>query len=247
MPVRDLPAVPEHVAIIMDGNGRWAKQRKKPRFVGHRAGRKTVERIIQAAAEAGVSTLSLFAFSTENWTRPVAEVNLIMSLMQSSVIDEAERLKAEDIRLRVLGSHAQLPEKLVESLQWAEEITADCQRMQVVFAINYSGHWSLLETARNLARQVQNGELRAEEISDCDYRMARPMPDLPPVDLLIRSSGENRISNFFLYELAYAELYFTERLWPDFGAEDFQAALEDYARRDRRFGGLNVHDAKEEK
>lgn len=231
--------VPAHVAIIMDGNGRWAKARKKPRFAGHRAARDSVKKIIRAAARAGVSTLSLFAFSTENWARPSSEVAMIMDMIEHDILDQAEKLRDENIRLRILGSRKGLAATLCEKLDRAERLTARCDFMQVVFAINYSGRWSILEAAKRLAEEIGNGRLSAEKITGSAFEAARPMPDLPPVDFLIRSSGELRLSNFHLWESAYAELYFTRTLWPDFDETEFTEAIAAYRLRNRRYGGLS--------
>lgn len=233
----ELSAVPAHVAVIMDGNGRWAKQRMQPRSFGHRAGRKSVDKIVAAAVQAGVGTLTLFAFSTENWNRPAAEVELIMDVIRRSITEESQHLKAQNIRMRILGSRERLSEEMCRQFDAAEALTADCTGMQLIFALNYSGQWEILQTCRNLLAQAQAGEL-SEELSLQDFEAARPIADLPPVDLLIRSSGEMRISNFLLWELAYAELYFTETLWPDFDEQEFQRALAAYAQRERRFGAL---------
>lgn len=233
----ELSAVPAHVAVIMDGNGRWAKQRMQPRSFGHRAGRKSVDKIVAAAVQAGIDTLTLFAFSTENWNRPAAEVELIMDVIRRSIAEESQRLKAQNIRMRILGSRERLSEEMCRQFDAAESLTADCTGMQLIFALNYSGQWEILQTCRNLLVQAQAGGL-SEELSLQDFEAARPIADLPPVDLLIRSSGEMRISNFLLWELAYAELYFTETLWPDFDEQEFQRALAAYAQRERRFGAL---------
>lgn len=230
---------PRHVGIIMDGNGRWAKERGKPRSFGHKVGRNSVDKVVRAAAQAGVDTLSLFAFSTENWSRPKAEVQLIMELIQRNLTSEAEKLAKQNIRMTVLGERAGLPEKVQREIASAEASTAHCSGMKVVLALNYSGHWAMLETVKNLARLVQQGELSIDAITTADFEAARPMPDLPPVDLLIRSSGEMRISNYHLWEMAYAELYFTDTLWPDFDEVEFMKALAAYQARERRFGGVN--------
>lgn len=233
------PAAPHHVAIIMDGNGRWAKQRHQPRTFGHKVGKNSVDKVVRAALFAGVKTLSLFAFSTENWTRPKAEVQLIMELIQRSIIEEAGRMKAQGIRMRILGNREGLSDRLNKQIIEAEMLTQDCKRMEVIFALNYSGHWAILDTVKRLAQQVANGELRPEDITELTYNAARPMADLPPVDLLIRSSGEMRISNFHLWESAYAEMYFTDVLWPDFDEAEFTKAIAVYQQRDRRFGGVS--------
>lgn len=231
--------IPKHVAVIMDGNGRWAKQKMQPRGFGHRAGRKSVDKIVAAAVNAKIETLTLFAFSTENWNRPAAEVELIMDVIERSIVEESQRLKAQNIRMRILGSRQRLSEKMCRQFDMAEQLTAECSGMQLIFALNYSGQWEILQTCRNLLQQqAQTGQV-IHDLSAAEFEAARPMPDLPPVDLLIRSSGEMRISNFLLWELAYAELYFTDTLWPDFDEAEFQRALDAYARRERRFGALH--------
>lgn len=229
--------IPSHVAIIMDGNGRWAKNRLQPRSFGHRAGRKSVDKVVRCALEAGVDTLSLFAFSTENWARPQNEIDFIMDIIQRSIANEAKNLKAQNVRMRILGSRDKLSAQMCQQFDEAEALTADCSGMQLIFALNYSGHWSVLETAKHLAKQAQQGK-NPDEFTYADYEQSRPMPDMPMVDLLIRSSGEMRISNFHLWEMAYAELYFTNVLWPDFDEAEFQRALNSYQQRDRRFGGV---------
>lgn len=226
--------LPEHVAIIMDGNGRWAKQRGRPRVFGHRAGRDTVEQIVSHCRKAGIPWLSLFAFSTENWRRPQAEVSILMDLMLSSLQEKWRQMSDNGIRLHFLGSRVGLSPKLAAAMDEVEAQTASNTALNVVFAINYSGQWAIVETARNLVRAGI-----AADLIDADAFVAhRPLPTMPPVDLLIRTSGEMRISNFHLWEMAYAEMVFCDALWPDFTAADFDAALAQYIARDRRYGGL---------
>lgn len=224
--------VPAHVAIIMDGNGRWAQKRRRPRVMGHRAGRDAVERCVEACAEAGISVLTLFAFSTENWQRPQDEVNILMDLMSRALREYVPKLLENQVRLRVLGNREQLSHGLRDEIAAAESKTANCERMDLVLALNYSGRWALLEAARTAQHQGISLD------SEAALQACLPQPHLPPVDLLIRTSGEMRISNFLLWELAYAELYFTDTLWPDFDANDLNTALSAYAARDRRFGRL---------
>lgn len=228
-PVESIPA---HVAIIMDGNGRWAQQRRRPRVLGHRAGRNSVERCVEAAADAGVKTLTLFAFSTENWLRPEDEVATLMDLMIRTFRSYVPKLIKNDVRLSVLGDRSRLSAALQQEIATAEAKTAGCTRMDLVLALNYSGRWALLEAARNAQR---SGIALTDEAA---FQACLPEPHLPPVDLLIRTSGEMRLSNFLLWEVAYAELYFTDTLWPDFDAQDLQAALAAYGGRERRFGAL---------
>lgn len=234
MTSRDAASLPAHIAVIMDGNGRWAKQRGRPRVFGHRAGRDTVERVVALSREKGIAWLSLFAFSTENWQRPGAEVSILMDLMLSSLNEKWRQMADNGIRLHFLGERAGLSAKLVAAMEEAEAATADNTALNVVFAINYSGQWAMVETARNLLR----AGLAPDAVDAQTFAEHRPLPAMPPVDLLIRTSGEMRISNFHLWEMAYAEMVFCDALWPDFSASDFEAALLQYAARERRYGGV---------
>ena len=226
-------ALPAHLAIIMDGNGRWAKQRGRPRVFGHRAGRDSVEKVVAWCRAQGIPWLSLFAFSTENWRRPGAEVSVLMDIMLSSLQEKWREMAEQDIRLHFLGERSALSPKLIAAMQEAETCTADNRALNVVFAINYSGQWAMLETARNLLR----AGLRPENVDAQTFAAHRPLPEMPEVDLLIRTSGEQRISNFLLWQASYAEFYFTPVLFPDFDKACFDEALAEYARRDRRMGG----------
>lgn len=238
----DATSVPAHVAVIMDGNGRWAKQRFRPRVFGHKAGRSSVDRIVTACAKAGVKTLSLYAFSTENWIRPEKEVSALMALIENAIREEAEKMYRHDIRLQVIGNRQRLSDSLNRAIAEAEAMTAACRTMDVVLAINYSGHWAIAETAKRIAALAASGKINPEQIDEQFFHAHRPLPEFPPVDLLIRSSGEMRISNFHLWELAYAELYFTDVLWPDFDEAALQEAFAAYHKRNRRFGGLCEED-----
>lgn len=232
----DAALLPAHIAIIMDGNGRWAKQRGRPRVFGHHAGRNTVERVVALSREKGIAWLSLFAFSTENWRRPRAEVSILMDLMLSSLHEKWRQMADHGIRLHFLGDRSELSPKLIAAMDEAETQTAGNTALNVVFAINYSGQWAMVETARNLLRAgLDPNAVDAQTFAD-----HRPLPTLPPVDLLIRTSGEMRISNFHLWEMAYAEMVFCDTLWPDFGTHDFEAALAQYANRERRYGGVKA-------
>lgn len=227
-------ALPAHLAIIMDGNGRWAKQRGRPRVFGHRAGRDSVEKVVAWCRAQGIPWLSLFAFSTENWRRPGAEVSVLMDIMLSSLQEKWREMAEQDIRLHFLGERSALSPKLIAAMQEAETCTADNRALNVVFAINYSGQWAMLETARNLLR----AGLRPENVDAQTFAAHRPLPEMPEVDLLIRTSGEKRLSNFHLWEMAYAEMVFCEVLWPDFGEAELTAALAQYGQRERRYGGI---------
>lgn len=240
----DATPAPAHVAVIMDGNGRWAKRRFRPRAFGHKAGRSSVDRIVTACAKAGVKTLSLYAFSTENWTRPEKEVAALMTLIESAIREEADKMYRHGIRLQVIGNREGLSDSLNLAIDEAEKMTAACCNMNVVLAINYSGHWAIAETAKRIAALAVAGEIDLAKINEQVFHANRPLPEFPPVDLLIRSSGEMRISNFHLWELAYAELYFTDVLWPDFDEIALQQAFAAYHKRNRRFGGLCEEDNK---
>ncbi len=227
-------AVPQHIAIIMDGNGRWAQQRRRPRVFGHQVGRENVDRIVALCSGLGVKTLSLFAFSCENWQRPAAEVALLMQLIKKAIDDSRDKLHRENVRVQVLGERANLSAELQDSIARIEAHTAANDGLQLVLAINYSGQWEILETCRRLLAAGLNPEaLQAET-----FNQYRPLPALAPVDLLIRTSGEQRLSNFYLWGAAYAELYFCESYWPDFGEEQLRAAIGAYNQRQRRFGAL---------
>jgi undecaprenyl diphosphate synthase len=227
---------PRHVAIVMDGNGRWAKQRLLPRSAGHREGVKAVQRVVKACLQRGVEVLTLFAFSSENWRRPEKEVNLLMELFLTTLRSELRRLRDSNVRLRFIGEHSVLPLALQEWIKRAEAQTAVNTGLTLVIAANYGGRWDMTQAACQLVREAQEGRLNADE-SSCKQVQARLcLHDLPEPDLFIRTGGEQRISNFLLWQLAYTELYFTERLWPDYDAGDFEAACLSFARRQRRFG-----------
>ena len=228
--MENLYKIPHHVAIIMDGNGRWAKRRGFPRVYGHREGAKRVEEIIETAREVGIKWLSVFAFSTENWGRPQEEVDAIMSLLVEYINQKVPYLVERDIRLRFIGRIGELPDMIKNCVEEGETVTNQCKSMNFVVALNYSGKAELID-AMNKAlkdgREIKNGE---------DLRKYFYIPEMPDPDLLIRTSGEKRISNFMLWQTAYTEFYFTEVLWPDFDKEEFLKALYDYQSRERRFG-----------
>ncbi len=228
--------VPRHVAIIMDGNGRWAKKRMMPRIAGHRAGVESVRTIVQACTRAGVQVLTLFAFSSENWRRPEKEVGLLMELFLTALQRETKKLSSNNVRLRVIGDRSRFPEKLQRAIADSEESTRNNTGLILVVAANYGGRWDITHATRQLAQQVEAGHLRAEAISEEHIRSHVSLADLPEPDLFIRTGGEQRISNFLLWQLAYTELYFTDTLWPDFNEDAFQQALDSFASRQRRFG-----------
>lgn len=223
--------VPRHVAIIMDGNGRWAKARGLPRAAGHKAGAEAARRALRAAGEAGVECLTLYAFSSENWRRPEAEINDLMGLLRFYLKAELGSLHREGIRLKILGNHRAFKPDVAALIDEAVERTAANTRMTLAIALNYGARQELVRAARAL---VEDGR----EVSEDALDAALDTAELPPLDLLIRTSGEHRLSNFLLWQAAYAELLFLDTLWPDFDEAAMQAALDDFARRERRFGGL---------
>ncbi len=230
------PRLPRHVAIIMDGNGRWAQRRMLPRHAGHRAGVKSVRTVVEQCAKRGIEVLTLFAFSSENWARPQTEVSLLMELFMGALRGEVKRLQQNRVRLRIIGERLAFSEKLQQRIEETERLTADNDGLLLQIAANYGGRWDITEAARRLAQAVRDGELRLEEISEGALARVLSFPDCPDPDLFIRTGGDQRISNFLLWQSAYSELYFTDRLWPEFDEAEFNRALDDFARRQRRFG-----------
>ncbi|MCC7298949.1 MAG: isoprenyl transferase [Bacteroidia bacterium] len=228
--------IPEHVAIIMDGNGRWAKSKGHLRLFGHRHGVKTVREIIEAASEIGVKYLTLYAFSTENWNRPQSEVNGLMELLVETIKDETHTLIDKNIRLKTIGNIAQLPDKCNKQLHETVEATKNGNRMTLILALSYSGRWDIIEAVKKIASDVKDGKTLPENINESTLNSALNTGEFPNPDLLIRTSGEQRISNFLLWEIAYSEIHFSHVLWPDFTREDFYKAILDYQSRERRFG-----------
>jgi len=231
-------AVPRHVAIIMDGNGRWAKARGLPRSAGHRAGAEAARKALRAAGEAGVECLTLYAFSSENWRRPAAEISDLTGLLRFYVQRELESLHKEGIRLTILGDHTAFEADVAALVDRAVAKTAANDKMTLAIALNYGARNELVQAMRRLADQVAAGTLAAADIDEQKIEAALDTHDLPPLDLLIRTSGEQRLSNFLLWQAAYAELLFVDTLWPDFDGDTMRAALAEYARRERRYGGL---------
>ena len=230
--------LPEHVAIIMDGNGRWAAARGGSRADGHRQGAEAVRRTVRAAREVGVRNLTLYAFSAQNWQRPAAEVAELMRLLQRFVLEERAELNANGIRLVTIGDPARLPLFVRGPLAALVEATRANRGMTLCLALSYGGRESIVRAAQRLARAAAAGRLRPEAITEDHVGRALDTRMLPPPDLIIRTSGEQRLSNFFLWEAAYAELYFTDVMWPEFGRDDLLAALDAFSRRQRRFGRL---------
>ena len=229
---------PHHVAIIMDGNGRWAKARGLPRVAGHRRGADAVRRVIRGAGELGIPVLTLFAFSTENWTRPADEVSDLMGLLRHYLRHELEELGRNGARLRVIGERSQLAPDIVSDIADAEQRTRSSTRIDVNICINYGSRDEIVQATRNLARKVASGELAPEKIDEGLFERELLTAGVPDPDLLIRTSGEQRISNFLLWQCAYAELVFVDTLWPDFGKEHLERAITEFRRRERRYGGV---------
>ncbi|PJI44050.1 MAG: di-trans,poly-cis-decaprenylcistransferase [Rhizobium sp.] len=233
-------AVPEHVAIIMDGNGRWANARGLPRTFGHRKGVEAVRETVRAAAEAGVRYLTLFAFSSENWRRPEAEINDLFGLLKTFIRRDLAELHRENVRIRIIGDRTSLREDIRSLLFEAEETTRGNSSLTVVIAFNYGSRDEIARAAASLAAEVAAGRLKASDINAQMIDERLDTADIPDPDLIIRTSGEERLSNFLLWQAAYAELMFVPDLWPDFTREVFFAALERFSARDRRFGGLSA-------
>ncbi len=229
--------VPRHVAIIMDGNGRWAKRRGLPRAAGHRAGAEAVRGAVRAAADLGVEALTLYAFSSENWKRPEDEVRDLMGLLRLYLRREMKALHEQNVRIRFIGEHESLGADIRALMDEARLLTAANTGLNLVLAINYGARREIVGAARKLAEAVARDALSPEEITEERFAAALSLPDLPDPDLVIRTSGEQRLSNFLLWQAAYAELLFLDILWPDFTEESFRAAVAEYARRERRFGG----------
>lgn len=230
------PDNPRHVAIIMDGNNRWARKRFMPGVAGHRAGVDAVRAVIEVCAEEGVEVLTLFAFSSENWSRPEDEVGALMELFLRALRREVRKLSENGIRLRLIGDRSRFSAELQRAMADAETLTADGQRMTLVVAANYGGKWDMAQAARELAIDAAAGRLDASAISEDDFQSRLSTAEWPLPDLCIRTGGERRISNFLLWQLAYAELYFSDLYWPDFKHEAMRGALADFASRQRRFG-----------
>jgi len=228
--------LPRHIAIIMDGNGRWAKKRALPRVIGHEYGVKSVRTIAESAAKLGVKFLTLYTFSTENWNRPALEVKAIMALLVKTIRKEVATLQKNNIRLRTIGNIKALPTDAYNELQEAMALTANNTAMDLVLALNYSARWDIVQATQSIAEQVKQGVLSSDQINETVISQALNTGILPEPELLIRTSGEFRISNFLLWEMAYSEFYFTDIYWPEFDEEAFYKAIIDYQKRERRFG-----------
>jgi undecaprenyl diphosphate synthase len=232
----DPSRLPAHVAIIMDGNGRWAKQKGKLRVFGHQSGVLSVRETVEAAAELGIKYLTLYAFSTENWNRPKFEVNALMELLVGTIRKETKTLTNNDIRLQAIGDTESLPKSCKRELTEAIELTASNKRMTLVLALSYSSKWEIINAVKQISARVAAKEISPDDINESLFNSFLCTADFPDPELLIRTSGEQRISNFLLWQIAYSELYFTEKMWPDFRKEDLYEAILDFQGRERRFG-----------
>lgn len=230
--------LPGHIAIIMDGNGRWAKQRMLPRIVGHREGVKRVREIVRACGELGISYLTLYTFSAENWSRPQEEVKHLMGMLEHLLRDELDELDRNNVRFEAIGRIAELPQKVQDGIRNMRERLASNTGLVLVLALNYGGRQEIVDMAREAARVVKSGEISVDAIDTDTLGSFQYMPELPEPDLLIRTGAERRISNFLLWQLTYSELYFTDLMWPEFTTDRLKEALRDYADRERRFGRI---------
>ncbi|RNF81708.1 polyprenyl diphosphate synthase [Montanilutibacter psychrotolerans] len=237
MPSDSAPAhVPRHLAVIMDGNGRWAERRRRPRIIGHRAGARAVNTCIDFCLQHGIRALTLFAFSSENWGRPEEEVGGLMKLFLNALEREVDELDRRGVRVRFIGERERFSAPITRQMDAAEARTAGNTRLDLTIAASYGGRWDITQAARSLARDVAAGKLRPEDIDESAMSARMTLADLPPPDLFIRTGGDTRISNFLLWQLAYTELWFTEALWPELDAATLRRAIDDFARRERRFG-----------
>jgi undecaprenyl diphosphate synthase len=234
--VKSSGSLPQHIAIIMDGNGRWAKDKGNVRLFGHKAGVESVRDITESCAQLGVKHLTLYAFSTENWDRPSAEVSGLMNLLVNSLQNEAERLQRNNIRLVSIGQLDRLPKKCQNKLHEVIELTKNNTRLELCLALSYSGRWDIIEAIKKVSKEVQKGNVNPDEINDSLVSSYLSTADIPDPDLIIRTSGEYRISNFLLWQLAYSELYITQTFWPDFRRDELYKAIFSYQKRDRRYG-----------
>jgi len=232
----DSQQVPKHIAIIMDGNGRWAKSRHQPRFMGHRAGVKSVEKIIKHCVKCEVEVLSLFAFSSENWRRPTKEVSLLMELFAVALKQQTKRIHKNNTRLRVIGDISKFSKSLQKQIEEAQTITENNTGLTINIAANYGGRWDITQSVKQLAERVKQGSLKLEDITEQQITQGLMTADLPEPDLFIRTGGEQRVSNFMLWQMAYTEFYFTDTLWPDFDEQVLDTAIASFNQRERRFG-----------
>jgi len=236
----DKDKLPRHVAIIMDGNGRWAREKGLPRVSGHREGIKRVREVIESAANFGLEAITLFAFSSENWDRPKKEIDALMRYLNEFLIREVDKMHKKNIRFRSIGRDEPLPAEIIKKIRAAEEKTMGNTGMTVVLALNYGSRQEIIDAAAKFAELVLKGKALPQDLDEKTFAGCLYAPDIIDPDLLIRTSGEIRLSNFLLWQLSYAEFYFTSKYWPDFGLSDFESALRDYQRRQRRFGNIDA-------
>ena len=232
----DGQTTPKHIAIIMDGNGRWAKKRLQPRFMGHRAGVKSVEKIVKHCVNRNIEVLSLFAFSSENWRRPTKEVSLLMDLFGVALKQQTKRLNDNNVRLCIIGDISKFSTGLQKQIQDAQQVTANNTGLTINIAANYGGKWDINQSVQQLAQQVKDGTLQPEDITERHISQYLTTTDIPDPDLFIRTGGEQRVSNFMLWQMAYTEFYFTDVLWPDFNEQTLDQAIASFSQRERRFG-----------
>lgn len=234
--------IPSHVAIIMDGNGRWAQQRNQLRTIGHRAGLKAVRKIVMYAASINIKVLTLYAFSSENWKRPEKEVSALLALFIYALNREIKKLNSHNVRLNIIGDISRFNDELQNMIIKAQQLTKDNSGLVLNIAANYGGRWDILQSAKKMATQVVEGKITVDDITEDHFNSAMSMSELPDVDLVIRTGGEYRISNFLLWQIAYSEFYFTDVLWPDFTQSLFDEAINKFNNRERRFGGVRNED-----
>lgn len=239
-PVSDPYPLPRHIGIIMDGNGRWAEARGLPRTIGHRKGIEAVRAIVQAAPDLGIPYLTLYGFSLENWSRPILEINELMGLLRHYLRSELAELHKNGVRLRTIGNLSRLPEDIRALVHNAEATTQGNNRLNLTIALSYGGRQEIVMAAQRLAKAVAAGQLSPDAIDEATIEAALSTADLPDPDLIIRTSGEKRISNFLLWQSAYAEMVFVDTLWPEFGREELKAAIREYQQRERRYGSYNT-------
>ncbi len=238
-PVDKIANLPRHVAIIMDGNGRWAQKRGMPRIEGHRRGAKSVRKVVELAAELGLEQLTLYCLSSENWKRPAAELSFLMYLLEKYLIEERKEILRQKLQFSVIGRSDDLPDNILKQIDTTIEQTTGNTGMRLCLALNYGSRGEIVDAVQKIAEQVKQGTLDVEQINEEQISSHLYTAGMPDPDLIIRTSGEMRISNFLLWQISYSELWVTQKHWPDFGKEEFHAALESYSNRNRRFGGLN--------
>lgn len=231
-------SLPRHIAIVMDGNGRWAKNRNKPRVFGHQQGVESARTMVESAARWNIEALTLFAFSSENWKRPEDEVGFLMKLFIKALNAESKKLHKNNVRMKIIGDVSRFDKKLQHTIEDVEQLTAENNGLQLYIAANYGGRWDIKQALKKICLSMSENELELKDLDETTIEKHLMLSDAPPVDLFIRTGGEQRISNFLLWQIAYAELVFSDKLWPDYGAIDLQQAIEEFSNRERRFGKI---------